>query len=85
MKYKIKATSKKPKDFLSSLSSVKFKTITPTILDNILIHLHSQNKSISLPELKIHYQCSGINLEALFKKNIGISFADYQNIIFKTT
>ncbi|MDW5288786.1 hypothetical protein [Formosa sp. PL04] len=85
MKQKIKMTPNKPNDFLISLSSVKLKSIVPTILDNILIHLHSKDEKASLPQLKKQYQCNHLNIDSLFKKNTGITFSQYQNILLNIT
>ncbi|WP_382382160.1 hypothetical protein [Formosa undariae] len=84
MKQKIKMTPLKPTDFLKSLSSTKFKSIIPTVLDNIVMHLHA-NKNASLPELKKHYQCTHLKINYLFKKNIGVTFSEYKNILKQIT
>ncbi|MBP1839643.1 hypothetical protein [Formosa algae] len=85
VKHQVKMISNTPKDFLSVLSSNLLKNITPTILDNILMHLQVQNKNATLAQLKSHYQCTHLNVEALFKENIGLTFNAYQNIAFKST
>ncbi|WP_434035329.1 hypothetical protein [Formosa sp. 4Alg 33] len=76
----IKMTPAKPNDFLESLSSVKFKSISPTVLDNIVMHLHA-NENASLTALKKHYQCTHLKINYLFKKNLGMSFQQYKSIL----
>ena len=84
MKQKIKMTPLKPTDFLKILSSSKFKSIFPTVLYNIVMHLHA-NEIASLTELKKHYQCTHLKINYLFKKNLGVSFNQYKSILKQIT
>ncbi|WP_092466940.1 helix-turn-helix transcriptional regulator [Winogradskyella thalassocola] len=81
----IKIAALKPHDFLVVLSSAKLKAITPTILDNIIIHLLSKSENMSLTEIQKHYQCTPSNLNRLCKTTLGMSFLQYQNILLNTT
>ena len=81
----IKMSVLKPHDFLTDLSSAEFKSIRPTILDNILIHLFSKSEYMSLTQIQKHYQCTPNNIDRLFKTTLGMSFNQYQNILLNTT
>ena len=74
-----------PNDVLRQLSSAKFKAITPTLLDNLIIQLLSKSKTITLTEFKKDHQCKNINLELLLKKTIGLTFLQYQRLLLNST
>ncbi|MGJ8550253.1 hypothetical protein [Winogradskyella wichelsiae] len=77
--------SLKPNDVLRQLSSAKFKAITPTLLDNLIIELLYKSKAITLTEFKKKYQCKNNNLELLLKKTIGLTFLQYQSLLLNST
>lgn len=68
-------------EFLAQLNTPKLKDLTPSILDSIIFHLHFLNENTSLKQLSKRYQCDTKNIENLFKRSVGLSFIQYQNIL----
>jgi len=72
-------------DFLAQFNTSKLKDLTPSVLDNIILHLQFLNEKTTIKQLAKRYQCSSKNIENHFKHVIGISFKEYQNILLTNT
>ena len=80
---KVEIIALTPLHFLNCIYSDQFKNIPPTLLDNMLIHMWHDADIIGLYDLKQRYQCSSKKIHSLFKEILGLSFDDYQKIVFK--
>lgn len=75
----IKASN--PDEFLTQFNTPKLKNFTPSVLDYIIFHLHFLNEKTSLNQLSKRYQCNSKKIEKQFKRIIGLSFIQYENIL----
>lgn len=67
--------------FLRRLDSKELRSLIPDTLDNILFYMRIKNGVTSISELKKRYQCTSSHITDGFKKTLGLSFRQYQEIL----
>lgn len=72
-------------EFITRLDTEEFKNINPTVLESVLFHMRFNRGETSIVFLKKRYQCTSTYIEVGFKKQLGLSFTQYQRILLNTT